>query len=61
MAKRQTETLLNMDNKSGVVEITQLLENLNVEEQKEMLLFVQGMIFAKTCFKENEKVRGQLK
>lgn len=61
MTNGQTETLLKMDNKSGVVEITQILKNLNVEEQKEMLLFVQGMIFAKTCFKENEKVRGQFK
>lgn len=55
MATEQMEMLLKSDNKPGVLEITQLLNRLDTSEQKEMLLFIQGMIFAKACRAGNAK------
>lgn len=46
MAK-QTETLLRSENKPEASEFMNFLDELSVDEKKEMLVFIQGIRFAK--------------
>lgn len=46
MAK-QTETLLKSESKTEAAEVMSFLDELSVDEKKEMLIFMQGVRFAK--------------
>jgi methionine salvage enolase-phosphatase E1 len=46
MAK-QIKTLLKIENKSEAAEVMDLLDELTTDEKKEMLIFLQGVKFAK--------------
>lgn len=43
----QTETLLKSENKTEAAEVMDFLDELSVDEKKEMLIFMQGVRFAK--------------
>ena len=51
----QMEVLLKSERKQEAEEVLQLLNEMSTEEQKEMLVFIQGMVFAKNIKKVGEK------
>ncbi|MBC8581098.1 hypothetical protein [Zhenhengia yiwuensis] len=48
MSKRMTEIMMNKKNYQEAVQVLEFLEELEQEEKKELLVFLQGIRFAKS-------------
>lgn len=51
----QKEVLLDSDRKPEVTAVLQLIDGMTVAEQKEVMIFIQGMVFAKNIKRAGEK------
>ena len=49
----QTETLLKSESKTEAAEVMDFLDKLSVDEKREMLIFMQGVRFAKELNRGN--------